>query len=325
MAAEWRLSMNGNRGVYRRRNDTKRGLLIGAIAVVSVAIVVFGFLISAELFGWFDKDDTKDPIGDLPTGKFSATTQDVSSSDVHTGDLILINDTYKFVAPETAPTLVPIISDRVSHGTSSKGYPIYSFYTQTSANCAQLEAETSKLFNSWADGFYKATENIDLFVYDKGGYIAGSDEHQTGKVIDIHTWVSGNDYGNLDDEESAETFKWVYDNAHKYGFILRYPSEKSEITGVTDERYHFRQVGYAHAYYMSKNGLCLEEYLELLKNTYTATSPLEFTGDDGNKYMVYYQAASTDATTKLVVPAELPYTVSGDNMGGFVVTVNLGK
>ena len=41
--------------------------------------------------------------------------------------------------------------------------------------------------------------------------------------------------------------------------------------------------------------------------------------------MVYYQAASTDATTKLVVPAELPYTVSGDNMGGFVVTVNLGK
>lgn len=325
---EREIDMNANRGTYRRRNDNSRGILIGAIAVVLVAIAVVTFFIFAEIFGWFEKNDgnTKDPIGNITSDKFSATTIDVSSSDVHIGDLILINNTYKYVFPDIATTVVPILSDRVSHGKSEAGNPIYSFYTQTGeASCAKLESDTSKLFNNWTDAFYKATGNSDLFVYDKDGYRTESDEvteHYTGKVIDLRVWT-GKVIGNLDDAEFAETFKWIYDNAYKYGFVLRYPSEKSEITGETNERYHFRQVGYAHAYYMYKNNLCLEEYLDLLK-THNVANPLEFKGDDGNSYVVYYQAAS-EGTTKLTVPADLDYTVSGDNMGGFIVTVNLGK
>ena len=315
--------MNGNRGVYRRRNDKSRGILIGAIAVVLVAIAVVTFFIFAELFSWFEpSNNDSDPVGDMASDKFTSTTIDVSSSDVHVGDLILVNDTYKYVAPSTAPVLVPIVSDRESHGLSATNKPIYSYYTTDIDNCVKLESNSSKLFNQWADAFYKATGSIDLFVKNVSDNDASKTaEHQTGKAIDLCVWVSGSQYWNLDDAEYAETFKWLYDNAYKYGFVLRYPTAKSTVTGVTNEAYHFRQVGYAHAYYMQKNNLCLEEYLEFLK---TSTSPLEFNGDDGNKYMVYYQAASEGDTTTLTVPADLDYTVSGDNMGGFIVTVNVG-
>ena len=227
--------------------------------------------------------------------------------------------------------MVSILSDRVSHGTSSKGNPIYSFYTQSAIGSAKLEVETSKLFNKWADGFYEATGNIDLYIKDNDGYRAGSGEtgtteHHTGKVIDLYGQVTSSlPVYNIDDPEYKDVYQWLYNNAYKYGFIHRYPALKHDVTGVENEPYHFRQVGYAHAYYMFENDLCLEEYLDLLKKDYTAAAPLEFTGDDGNKYIVYYVAAAEGDTTKLTVPAELEYTVSGDNMGGFIVTVNAGK
>ncbi len=336
--------MNGNHsGGYRRRDDKARSLITGGIVIVSIAIAVFGFLILAEIFGWFEKAPV-DPLGDTlpPAVKFNTTETEVFKGDVHKGDLILINDTHMYVFPDTAPALVPVTTGRTEHGKSASGNTIYSFYTQNGIEkCAKLESETQKALLQWADGFYNATSNSDLFIFDEDGYrtkaeqeqkhgakptqysVAGASEHHTGKIIDLYVYT-GTVRGNIDDPAFAATFKWVYDNAYKYGFVLRYPDTKQDITGVDYEPYHFRQVGYAHAYYMSKNNLCLEEYLELLKSC-TAEEPLEFKGDDNNKYMVYYQAASADATTKLTVPAELPYTVSGDNIGGFIVTVNAGK
>ena len=150
----------------------------------------------------------------------------------------------------------------------------------------------------------------------------GATEHHIGEVIDLYVYT-GKVRGNLDDEGFADIFKWVYDNAYKYGFVLRYPESKSGVTGVDYEPYHFRQVGYAHAYYMTKNDLCLEEYLELLKRDHGISSPLEFKGDDGNSYMVYYVQASETDMTELSVPTEYTYTISGDNMEGFIVTVTV--
>ena len=332
--------MNGNNRLgYRPRNDKTRYALIGGIVVVAIAIAIVGFFIAAELGGWFEGGGaTKDPLSE----KFAVAELELQSSDVHKGDLILVNNTYKYVFPETAPSLVPVISDRKSHGTSASGYTIFSFYTQSDLSlCAKVDEETHQKLLAFTDGFYTATSNSDLFIFDEDGYrteadqnakhnakpteysAAGTSEHHTGKVVDFYVYT-GTSRGSLDDPGWANTFKWVYDNAYKYGFIHRYPTLKEEVTGVDYEPYHFRQVGYAHAYYMTKNDLCLEEYLELLKTTYTPASPLEFRGDDGNSYMVYYVAAAEGETTKLTVPAELEYTVSGDNMGGFIVTVNVG-
>ena len=131
-----------------------------------------------------------------------------------------------------------------------------------------------------------------------------------------------------------DSYDWVLENCAAYGFIQRFPPDKAEITGIgKDEKvgYNyedcFRYVGIPHATYMTENDLCLEEYIELLCDSYTFDGEhLLITGIDGNEYSVYYTAVSDDDLTTLNVPSNFSYTVSGDNRGdegGFIVTVNL--
>lgn len=86
----------------------------------------------------------------------------------------------------------------------------------------------------------------------------GTSEHNLGLAADI---VS-RDYQMLDDGQ-AETpeAKWLKENCSKYGFILRYPPEKSDITGVIFEPWHYRYVGKEAAKKIMEEGICLEEYL----------------------------------------------------------------
>ncbi|MDL2220652.1 M15 family metallopeptidase [Eubacteriales bacterium OttesenSCG-928-N14] len=83
-------------------------------------------------------------------------------------------------------------------------------------------------------------------------------EHSTGLAVDIFHI----DYrqGNQGFADTAAA-QWLADNCHKYGFILRYPQDKEEITGVMFEPWHFRYVGVEHATKIMQQGLCLEEYL----------------------------------------------------------------
>ena len=62
--------------------------------------------------------------------------------------------------------------------------------------------------------------------------------------------------------ENTESFRWLDENAHKYGFILRYPKGKQEITGIIYEPWHYRFVGIYYANEIKQSGLCLEEYYE---------------------------------------------------------------
>ena len=57
-------------------------------------------------------------------------------------------------------------------------------------------------------------------------------------------------------------YEWLLSNAHKYGFINRYPADKVEITGISHERWHYRYVGKEVAGIMYEENLCLEEYIE---------------------------------------------------------------
>lgn len=86
----------------------------------------------------------------------------------------------------------------------------------------------------------------------------GSSEHQTGLTIDISaSSVSCKLTALL---STTKEGKWVAKNAHKYGFIIRYPKGKSKITGYSFEPWHIRYVGTAVATYLYKNKLTLEEY-----------------------------------------------------------------
>lgn len=90
---------------------------------------------------------------------------------------------------------------------------------------------------------------------------AGMSEHQTGLAIDITSQSS------LDESfAQTEQYRWLSQNAHKFGFILRYPEDKTEITKIVFEPWHFRFVGRYHATRIYESGLCLEEYLDKLQN-----------------------------------------------------------
>lgn len=83
--------------------------------------------------------------------------------------------------------------------------------------------------------------------------VPGTSEHQLGIAVDI----------NADGIHSAgtEVYDWLSKNAWKYGFILRYPSDKTDITGTSYEPWHYRYVGIEAAEDIYRQGLCLEEYL----------------------------------------------------------------
>ena len=99
----------------------------------------------------------------------------------------------------------------------------------------------------------------------------GTSEHQTGLCVDLITdemvglWNYGSETpDNPYDKGFAETaaFDWLKEHAHEYGFILRFPENKTDITGYSYESWHYRYVGIEHAWKMHEEGITLEEYLE---------------------------------------------------------------
>ena len=89
--------------------------------------------------------------------------------------------------------------------------------------------------------------------------IPGTSEHQTGLAADIVTPT----HQTLDPEfADTEAGQWLSEHAYEYGFVLRYPADKQDVTGIIYESWHYRFVGKTHAKLMKESGLCLEEYLQ---------------------------------------------------------------
>lgn len=89
--------------------------------------------------------------------------------------------------------------------------------------------------------------------------VPGTSEHQLGLAVDI---VDITNQILDESQENTPTQQWLMENSWKYGFILRYPNEKSNITGIIYEPWHYRYVGKEAAAEIYQQGLCLEEYLE---------------------------------------------------------------
>ncbi len=116
---------------------------------------------------------------------------------------------------------------------------------------------------------YKTQEALhDYYVKRDGSKAAkrysatpGHSEYQTGLAFDFTTSNTRKSIGTwFTDTQQA---KWLYENAYKYGFIIRYPQGKEDITGYQYESWHYRYVGYEHSKNFVMNNLTLEEYLGL--------------------------------------------------------------
>ncbi|MBE6681158.1 MAG: D-alanyl-D-alanine carboxypeptidase family protein [Ruminococcaceae bacterium] len=83
-----------------------------------------------------------------------------------------------------------------------------------------------------------------------------SAEHRSGLAVDLH-----NVYTESEAFAQTDAYKWLFRNCADFGFILRYPKDKTQITGVSFEPWHYRYVGRYHARRIMESGMCLEEYL----------------------------------------------------------------
>lgn len=87
--------------------------------------------------------------------------------------------------------------------------------------------------------------------------VPGTSEHHLGLAVDINSVETS--------FEDTKAFRWLQENAEKYGFVMRYPKDKQDITKIIYEPWHYRYVGVEHAKAMNDLDMCLEEYVEYLK------------------------------------------------------------
>ncbi len=116
------------------------------------------------------------------------------------------------------------------------------------------------LFAEQVQGFLDQGYNAEAARTEASKWVAvpRTSEHHTGLALDIVTPT----YQVLDfGFEETKAFEWLYSHCTDYGFILRYPKDKTDITGIVYEPWHYRYVGVEAAKYIHANGLCLEEYL----------------------------------------------------------------
>lgn len=131
------------------------------------------------------------------------------------------------------------------------------------ANREKITLDLYKGFISYEEQkeLHKKAPKSDREVVYAMYTIAGHNESQIGQSLDI---IGKDEEKNLTEEfKETEEFKWLMKNAHKYGFILRYPENQEDKTNYRFEPWHFRYVGVENANKILKNKLTLEEFLRL--------------------------------------------------------------
>lgn len=124
----------------------------------------------------------------------------------------------------------------------------------------RTEEKQQKLYEAEVGGYLAKGYSRAEAEAEAAGWVAapGTSEHQTGLALDI----VDESYQLLDrGQEATPVQRWLSENAYRYGFILRYPNGKSELTGVNYEPWHYRYVGKEAAREIYDSGVCLEEYL----------------------------------------------------------------
>ncbi len=132
---------------------------------------------------------------------------------------------------------------------------VFAGYTSYEAQAATFEAYVNDVMAN-NPGIDRANAEAIASNYAAR---AGESDYQTGLAVAMDT-MGTYSVAFADTEE----YKWLTDNAWKFGFILRYPADKAAVTGHTFEPWHYRYVGRYHAKKIHDAGLCLEEYLTLL-------------------------------------------------------------
>ena len=249
------------------------------------------------------------------------TTIAIDDFYIHKGSLLLINHDNIFETP-AYPDYIRIndfknSSYRIADSTMELSYSIMdplndmmdAFYDETGLGTVTITSA------------YRTLEKQQAILND---YIAlvgkneatkwasppGYSEHHSGMAFDLGVYTGG----SVKSFTGTGKYAWFRQHAHEYGFILRYPPDKTDITRISSEPWHFRYVGYVHANIIRENDWCLEEYIEFI---------MEHPPEDGfitqlgsETYEIFFTRDNECNIRK-----GSSYVISGNNSDGFIITV----
>ena len=187
--------------------------------------------------------------------------ENYESTDTSKDTLMIVNKHYKIENNYKPDNLVTVLSE---HGYPNKiRADVYEEFKKmyNAAKNDNVSIFIASPYRSYSDqnALYTYYVNTDG-KQNADTYSArpGFSEHHTGLAMDLIP-----EYGlDLDTFENSDGFKWMQENAYKYGFILRYPKDKEYITGYIYEPWHYRYVGISAATTIKNEGLTFEEYYE---------------------------------------------------------------
>lgn len=238
---------------------------------------------------------------------------------IYTGNLILVNAKYPYQENAAEHAFAPV---NVTDSTAL-----------LERNAVTLLSKLMAELNGWkgicaVSGLRSMQEQQKIYTQslkDNGidftqKFVAlpGHSEHQTGLAIDLAL-----KQGKIDFIRPDFPYTGICQNFRQrsilFGFIERYPHRKESITGIAHEPWHFRYVGVPHAEIMEKHGFVLEEYIEFLKQ-YRCHEKCYYYHTKHLNIAVSYLKAEKAADTRFEIDDNIPFSVSGNNVDGFIIT-----
>ena len=245
----------------------------------------------------------------------------MDESDAFQGSLILINHDNAFDFAHLSG-LVPVVDYRSDNLRLSHAYHMlhYSIIDPLNAMVDAFREATGLnnvgVISAFRD-YERQREIMEDFIERMGRdealmwvAIPGFSEHHAGLAFDLGIFIDGVPHTF----HGLYEYSWFNENAHYFGFILRYPENRTDVTGVAFEPWHFRYVGRPHAYIIWSNGFVFEEYIDFIRmydQNFSYTRYFE-----GVLYEIFF----TDEL-QIDIPIDNDFYISGNNVDGFIVTI----
>ena len=207
--------------------------------------------------------DWKDIVTNVNTNIDNEFYNNDMDTDTSKGILMITNKFYKLTSDFEGLNLVKVSEDDSMYGRT------YYLNEEAYEHFKEMVSDARSIGLDF--GIYSAYRSYDTQVNLYNNYVkrdgvaladtysarAGYSEHQTGLAVDLRSRTMNTSYF-----EETNEYKWLKDNAHKYGFIIRYPEEFVYITGYQFEPWHYRYCGKEAATIIYNEGITFDEYYE---------------------------------------------------------------
>lgn len=295
----------GTKKVQKKKEATLYA--IGGTAVLlAISLVLLLVVGIATVIAENKAKEPEEPVADIGPTK----TVTLSEEQLHEGTLLTLDDEHPYVGDAHVVLMKDIERPQTSGNTN--------VYTIGGMSTLCGTAEAINALNDMIGAFYKSSKDDNIYIANAHNKESGAAQdaiyiNGTAFELKYFSAAAEEDWSKKDSIYGVSTYNWIYNNAHKYGFIAVSNSNGSGSNV-------FRYVGIVHATAIKTQKLVtVERYLDMLKST-SPESPLSITLS-GATYGVYYLSAAGEHK----VPVNYDYTVSGNNVDGYVITVKTTK